>query len=131
MVSYHEPIKRDFFSKVWGSTQHLDSEIAERVMLKLLKHETPITALPVHDSFIVRRGAEHDLRVAMKEAFYEVIECVAKIDRDESVFDIEHKDGTIIVAGPELHSRAKDHMLTHRSYHEREAQWVKSFGPID
>jgi len=61
--------------------------IAEDVLLSLLDNETPITALPIHDSFIVRRGAEGALLDAMSTAFYKHIEVIAKIDRDETVYD--------------------------------------------
>ncbi len=51
--------------------QFIDSQIAERVMLKLL--DQGIVCLPIHDSFIVAQDYEEQLRIAMHEAFHEVV----------------------------------------------------------
>jgi hypothetical protein len=51
----HGPISEFFFSEAWGRIQRLDSDVAERVMVSLLDRDIPITVLPIHDSFIVRR----------------------------------------------------------------------------
>ncbi|MBT4701568.1 MAG: hypothetical protein HOB79_10900, partial [Rhodospirillaceae bacterium] len=44
----HKPIDDYFFSQAWTWMQRIDSNIAERVMLKLLDQQ--ITSLPIHDS---------------------------------------------------------------------------------
>jgi hypothetical protein len=49
----HQPIQHHFFTQAWSWLQRLDSDIAERVMLKMLDEED-IPVLPLHDSFIVR-----------------------------------------------------------------------------
>ncbi len=50
--------------------QYIDSEIAERVMLKLAAKG--IVCLPVHDSFIVMDSAQNDLLDAMRQTYHEV-----------------------------------------------------------
>ncbi|MBT6362271.1 MAG: hypothetical protein HOJ67_08725, partial [Rhodospirillaceae bacterium] len=79
----HKPIDKFFFSQAWAWIQRRDSDIAERVMLKLLDEQ--ITALPIHDSFIVRRGAEKILKEVMNETFEEILGVKAKLHRDDSV----------------------------------------------
>jgi hypothetical protein len=55
-----------------GWLQHLDSEIAVRVLE--LCGEAGVVCLPIHDSFIVRTDHEDTLEDFMREAFQEVIE---------------------------------------------------------
>ena len=62
---HHEPIK-EFFGTGYGvKLQFKDSQIAEAVMLDML----PEPCLPVHDSFIVRKGQAQKLRRVMNEQF--------------------------------------------------------------
>ena len=62
---HHEPIK-EFFGTGYGvKLQFKDSQIAEAVMLAML----PEPCLPVHDSFIVRKGQAQKLRRVMNEQF--------------------------------------------------------------
>jgi hypothetical protein len=71
IVKRHPPLK-DHVGKGVGLTfQFIDSQIAERVMLKLI--EKKITCLPVHDSFIVSSDQWRELKDAMDKAFSEVI----------------------------------------------------------
>lgn len=132
LLAFHKPIETVFFSKSWGRMQRIDSDIAESVMLKLLDHDEGITALPIHDSFIVRRGAEDTLRQAMSEAFHEIVGAKVGIDRDEAIFDPpESNDGRGLVFGPELHGSFRAHMETHSFYHRREHEWMAQYGSID
>lgn len=41
LLEHHKPIEEYFFSGVWGETQNLDSQIAERVMIHLLDEGCP------------------------------------------------------------------------------------------
>lgn len=61
-------------------------------MILLLDAEPRITTLPIHDSFIVRRGAEPILKSAMGQAFLEIIGSDAVIDKDETVFESPHEE---------------------------------------
>ena len=129
LIKFHEPIENDFFSSAWGATQNLDSQIAERVMIKLLDNSPPITALPIHDSFIVRRGGEKVLHNAMIESFSEVIGTKCKIDLDEAVYDPpEGYDGPSLVNMSDIKTETKSYMETHRTYHIRDEQWRKVHG---
>lgn len=133
LLEFHEPIKDAFFSKSWGRMQRIDSDIAESVMLKLLRQDVSITLLPIHDSFIVRRGAENILKEAMSEAFEETVGAMAGIDRDEAIFDPpeDYNNEIGLVFGEDLYRLSKEHVETHSSYHRREQEWIMQHGPID
>lgn len=64
----HEGIKHYFNSGKGIDLQFLDSQLAEKVMLRI--SGDPI--LPMHDSFILHHGLEGELDEAMKEAFHEM-----------------------------------------------------------
>lgn len=67
----HSAIAGMFYNKGFGLTlQNTDAWIAERVMKKLM--EQGIVCLPIHDSFVVSKNHEADLRCAMNDSFYEV-----------------------------------------------------------
>jgi hypothetical protein len=55
----------------------MDSQIAERVMLRLLAKGIP--CLPVHDSFIVDRQSTKELHQAMDEAYSALMGRSAKL----------------------------------------------------
>ena len=131
LLRKHAPIDDCFFSKTWGSMQSFDSQIAEKIMVKLLENDPPITSLPIHDSFIVSRGAEKALQNAMEEAFYEVIDADAKIDRDDTVYDPpEGMEVSPLINAEELFDSTAEHLSTHSLYHIREYQWTQTYGPI-
>lgn len=129
LLDFHRPIENAFFSKSWGRMQRVDSDIAERVMLTLLDADRPIVALPIHDSFIVGRGAENILKTTMMEAFKEVVRANANVDREATVWDgplpIEG-----LVFGEDIHQQALDHGLTYTRYHQRERDWNDARGMI-
>ena len=122
LLVYHEPIAKDFFSGVWGATQNLDSQIVERVLIKMLDEPVPLTVLPIHDSFIVRRGGEEQLRKAMIDSFNEVIMTNVKIDKDETVFDLPpgYENKGIIKVDKEFVAETKDYLKSHSKYFIRE-----------
>ena len=132
VLDYHEPIQDFFFTGIWTKTQHLDSQIVEKVLTKMLDRDVPETVLPIHDSFIIRRGGEEILRYFMIEAFNEVIPSNVKIDRDETVFDLPegYVPGGPIVASPERHESVKEWLQTHRGYHTRQHQMESTWGPL-
>jgi len=47
--------------------QFIDSEIANRVMMKMIDEGRPV--LPMHDSFICRKSDGHRLNFIMKQSF--------------------------------------------------------------
>lgn len=54
----------------WADLQYQDSQVALRVLRKLL--DQGITAIPIHDSFIVQARHETDLKAAMEQASEEL-----------------------------------------------------------
>ena len=89
-VSHSELLKRvlkkhgsisDLFSTGIGlETQFIDSQIAERVLHKMM--DEGIVVLPIHDSFIVRAGYEQWVSAVMREAFHEVTGMHGNVDAD-------------------------------------------------
>lgn len=67
----HPKIRRYFGTGEGIKLQHIDAKIAEAVMMELV--DQGVVALPVHDSFIVRRGCMIDLNPIMKQAFKRVV----------------------------------------------------------
>jgi hypothetical protein len=63
----HVLIAKHFYSGKGLELQRRDSEVAERVMLRMMEHGAAV--LPVHDSFIVRNGYDFELRQVMAEEF--------------------------------------------------------------
>jgi len=63
IVERHPAIAEFFFSAAWRWLQRKDSEIASRIIARLLEHG--ITALAIHDSFIVARKYVANLEAAM------------------------------------------------------------------
>lgn len=90
----------------------------------------PVTALPIHDSFIVPFGAEHLLNKAMNKAFLQLVGVEPKIDRDEVVFNEEENKERIIVADELLHERVSEQIKTHTRYNRRCFEWEKRNGPF-
>lgn len=66
------PILREILRKGKGlEYQYLDSQIAEKILLKLL--DKGIVCLPIHDSFICSLIEQNELKKAMQEAYEEVL----------------------------------------------------------
>jgi len=126
----HEPIDKYFFSEAWTWLQRLDADIAELVMLKLLDEPVPFTALPIHDSFIVRRGAEGALLRIMDEAFEEVVGVKAKVDRNATVYDGERR-GSGIVKAADIWDDAVRQWKACTKYWRRRDEWQSVWGTID
>lgn len=75
----HAPISEYFNSNIGIELQRIDSNIAERVMLRL-NGLRPIVALPVHDSFIVPDYAEEFATKIMQEEFEQALKQPIKVD---------------------------------------------------
>ncbi|PTR07066.1 hypothetical protein C8R32_10821 [Nitrosospira sp. Nsp5] len=66
----HSVIKEYFYNPGFGMTlQNTDSWVAEVILKRLT--EVGIVCLPIHDSFIVLKVHETELRAAMEDSFYE------------------------------------------------------------
>jgi hypothetical protein len=71
MSKHHREIEGWFRSGKGLELQRLDSDIAEATLLSLA--DQGVCCLPVHDSFIVPRSHESQLRVAMTQAYHDVL----------------------------------------------------------
>ena len=67
LAKKHPLIAKELNSGIGLKTQYINSQIAEAVMLDLLKEE--VVVLPVHDSFIVPAGYQSALEASMKHHF--------------------------------------------------------------
>lgn len=75
------PISQYFYTGIGKELMYLDSQIAEQVMLAMLKDSGTI-ALPVHDSFIVKSGHEAKLEQVMKQKFHDALGFEVPIKHD-------------------------------------------------
>lgn len=69
VVDRHKVIEEYFGTAMSGTMQHQDSCIAEEVLLQLV--DMGIPALPIHDSFIVKKSDQKALDKVMKQVFKE------------------------------------------------------------
>lgn len=67
IMAKHVRIAHTFQTGAWGRLQRADSDIALEVITNL--RIKGIVALPVHDSFIVAKGDEHDLNKQMIDCY--------------------------------------------------------------
>jgi hypothetical protein len=79
----HPKIAKYFATGKGIELQYIDSQIAEKVMLRLARDN--IVALPVHDSFIVRMSHINDLKEEMYKAYKEVVKTGTIIDKKDSI----------------------------------------------
>ena len=73
----HSLLRKYFYSGIGLQLQFMDSKMAEHVMLHFVKINQ--VCLPIHDSFIVRRGLENELQIAMKFAFEKYFAALPKV----------------------------------------------------
>jgi len=71
IATKHRPIARWFRSGRGVELQHIDSEIAEGVLLRMV--EQGVCCLPVHDSFIVPSSQKSLLHQTMQDVYAEVL----------------------------------------------------------
>jgi len=93
IIKLHKPVERYLYSGIGVKLQYLDSQIAERVILRLLRINE--VCLPIHDSFIVRVEATLALVSAMKQEFFALFK--QEIDM-KAVFDF----GPMSIATPRI-----------------------------
>ncbi|AWW46752.1 hypothetical protein DPM18_07990 [Polynucleobacter paneuropaeus] len=89
LVIEKHPIIKDIKGKGHGLRyQFIDSQIAEKVMMKLMSQG--ILCLPVHDSFICQEHHLTKLQLAMSEAYEEVLGIVPQLkEPEEHMTDFE------------------------------------------
>jgi hypothetical protein len=72
--SMHKAITPHFYSGIGTKLQFIDSQIAEKIMQHFLSSESiSIPPLVIHDSFVVSKHAEAELREVMTTAFKDVL----------------------------------------------------------
>ena len=98
---------RDKITSGWGLTsQYLDSEIALQLMYQFAIHDDPL--LPVHDSFITKKGNEFYLEQLMLDTFERVANGKTRVDVSPSLPNEgfrekdQKKDYSKIYVGPEI-----------------------------
>jgi len=80
-VTTHAPISDWLFSGIGLELQYYDSQIAERIILDLMRQNIPV--LTVHDSFIVQDRHVVVLYQSMQYAFSEFLNSIGRTDRLE------------------------------------------------
>ena len=98
---------RDRVTSGWGlESQYLDSEIALQLMYQFAIHDDPL--LPVHDSFITKKGNELYLKQLMLDTFERVAKGKTRVDvttslPNEGFRDIDgNKDYSKTYVGQEI-----------------------------
>ena len=82
VLDRHSKIADKLVEGVGLSIQLIDSQIAERVVLSMLADD--ILVLPIHDSFIVRRGMEQALKTTMQNVFEQATGTSSKVATDHT-----------------------------------------------
>ncbi len=137
----HPKIAKYFATGIGIELQYLDSQIAEKVILRLSR--VNIVALPVHDSFIVRMSHINDLKDEMNKAYEEVLTTKAITDKKESIRkileqqeqqrplvkdQINYKGLREPITGNELINITKEGINNYKQYNRREDEWRRSRG---
>ena len=98
---------RDRITNGWGlESQYLDSEIALQLMYQFAIHDDPL--LPVHDSFITKKGNELYLQQLMLDTFERVAKGKTRVDVTTSLPNEgfrekdSHKEYSKIYLGQEI-----------------------------
>ena len=125
IIKLHKPVEKHLNSGIGVELQYMDSQIAEKVMLRLLRLNE--ACLPIHDSFIVRFEAALALASAMKQEFFALFKQEIGM---KAVFDF----GPMSIATPRvLHKYPKgvsdlntilvDHLSNFKIYMNFENTW--------
>ena len=137
----HPKIAKYFATGIGIELQYLDSQIAEKVMIRLSRDN--IVALPIHDSFIVRVSHLNDLKQEMIRAYKEVLTTEAVIDKKESIRkelekqeqqrplvkdQINYKGLREPITGDELINITQEGINNYKQYNRREREWRASRG---
>ena len=135
----HPKIAKYFATGEGIKLQYIDSQIAEKVMLRLAKDN--IVALPMHDSFIVRMSHIKRLKQEMIKAYKEVLTAEAIIDKKESIRkeleqqeqqrplvknQINYKGLREPISGNEIINITKEGIKNYKQYNLREYEWRRS-----
>ena len=104
MFDRHWAIKDAFFSGAGKFLQRIDSDLAESTMVSFMDYTTPVTILPVHDSFIMHHGYQDELAQFMQTHFQEMFGFNINIGLEYGV----HGPSPIITASTDLDELLND-----------------------
>lgn len=85
MTERHSQIRHHFFTGAGLSMMYRDSQLAEKVMLEMMKRNA--TVLPVHDSFIVRNSYADELEQVMTTEFERMFGQRAKLSFKKTMLE--------------------------------------------
>ena len=137
----HPKIAKYFATGEGVKLQYIDSQIAEKVMLRLAKDN--IVALPMHDSFIVRMSHINDLKKEMNKAYKEIVKTGTILDKKDSIRQeleeheqqrplvrdqINYKGLRKPITGNEIINITKEGIKNYKQYDKREREWRASRG---
>lgn len=88
----HSLIKDYFFTGIGNTLMYKDSQLAEKVMLRML--DLGATVLPVHDSFIVRNSHANELEQVMIQEFEHMFGRNAKLKPKKTVLEENSESAT-------------------------------------
>lgn len=136
IIEAHPFLEPWLHSGVGIELQYIDSEIAERVMLRLIAKG--IACLPIHDSFIVMKSAQQDLFDAMMDAYLEVTGISSGVSVKEGIINqgvwhlpdqkINNDEEAIMTA---WEVQLNERYPSARNYYETWMMETKSQGEID
>ena len=122
ILETHKPIQHLFFQGKGNQLQFWDSCMAESIMLHFAAQNEPV--LPIHDSFIMRRGYASELEEVMRKAFRDKfgndirIKAELIVEREE----LYHADGR-----PRIEAVTKDDR-EHGQWYDRNTIWLHQIG---
>lgn len=128
LLELHRPIEKWCFQKNWGAVQAVDSRIAEQIMIRLLDQPTPVTTLPIHDSFVVPYKDKDLLLDTMLSVFEEVQEQKCRVDTDISVFDPPEgfdPNSPPFMTPEENEKYSTEYAAERLDYFKRQFQWMQ------
>lgn len=150
ILKRHEPIAQYFQTGEGLKLQFEDSQIAEKVMLKVIESKKlnpwelrNIVVLPVHDSFIIPAcslKAHKNLPDIMQEAFEEVVGGEVNITCEKvptlgvyKAYEVQYlkdKYGSIndipLAYNEDIREASRRYELEYSRYHKRNKQWLKA-----
>lgn len=126
---------RDRITSGWGlESQYLDSEIALQLIYQFAIHDDPL--LPVHDSFITKKGNEFYLEQLMLDTFERITKGRTRVDITPSLPNEgfrekdKKKDYSKIIVGEEILEALETHkesLITHSLMTNYLQSWKKDY----
>jgi hypothetical protein len=129
ILDAHKPIQNLFFTGIGNKLQFKNSCVAENVMLQFAEQNQ--VALPIHDSFMMRKGFAGDLEEAMRRAFHDEFQADIPIKREVIIQRIALFDEN---GNPRTDAVTRDDRKHSQSYdrntlwlHTRGSEWIMDY----